>query len=599
MSETRTISSLVPLLRLQKWGFPALVVLGLLRSLSEGFGIGLFIPLLDGLMGRAQPRGRGQWLVDTMEGLFQGVAPDRRLAIIVMCVFAAVLATALLGYLHEILFGWVDGNIAHDLRRRIFRQLLTVSFGFIERNRSGRLLNILASDTWRTSDALKILVQLMITASTVAVYVALLLLMSWRLTFLVAAGLLLISSAVGLLTRAARELGEKVTQSNSELAHRMVEGIDGMRVIHAFGRERHEQGRFDLASNHLRRVFLRMKLLEGVVHPVYEVLAASLLLIILFIAAPSSSDLSVLLVFAFVLYRIQPCVKEFGAARVRLAALSPSVDQVLSLLDTADKEYLPSGTVTGGRFDRRIVFDRVSFRYHPADDPALTEASFSIPAGRTTAFVGPSGGGKSTVIKLLLRFYDPTNGTITVDGRPLPEFELDFWRSQIAVVSQDVYLFNTTVRENIAYGRLDAGRDEIVAAARKADAHEFIERLPDKYDTVLGPHGVRLSGGQQQRISLARAIVRNPRILILDEATNALDSISEQLIQEMLDKLSENRTVIMIAHRLSTIERADQIIVLEKGQVRECGGLRQLVKAGGLFAKLYYLQHRASLAHNE
>jgi len=162
-----------------------------------------------------------------------------------------------------------------------------------------------------------------------------------------------------------------------------------------------------------------------------------------------------------------------------------------------------------------------------------------------------------------------------------------------------VYLFNTTVRENIAYGRLDASRDEILEAARKADAHEFIERLPDKYDTVLGHHGVRLSGGQQQRISLARAIVRNPRILILDEATNALDSISEQWIQETLDKLSESRTVIMIAHRLSTIERADQIIVLENGQVRECGRLPELVRAGGLFARLYHLQHRPSLALNE
>jgi subfamily B ATP-binding cassette protein MsbA len=210
-----------------------------------------------------------------------------------------------------------------------------------------------------------------------------------------------------------------------------------------------------------------MSFLDGVVHPVYEVLAASVLLGIMFIAAPSSGDVSVLLVFAFVLYRVQPAVKEFDAARTRLATLSPSVEEVLSLLDTGDKKYLRSGTVTRGGLDRSIVFDRVSFRYHPADDSALTEASFSIPAGQTTAFVGPSGGGKSTVIKLLLRFHDPTNGTITVDGRPLPEFELDFWRSQIAVVSQDVFLFNTTVRENITYGRLDAGRDEIVEAARK------------------------------------------------------------------------------------------------------------------------------------
>jgi subfamily B ATP-binding cassette protein MsbA len=271
---------------------------------------------------------------------------------------------------------------------------------------------------------------------------------------------------------------------------------------------------------------------------------------------------------------------------------------VLSFLDNADKQYVTSGKVTHLERDRDIVFDRVSFQYDASDDPALTEASFSILAGRTTAFVGPSGGGKSTVMKLILRFHDPTKGTILADGRPLPEFDLDFWRSQIALVSQDVYLFNATVRENIGYGRLDAGPDEIIEAARKADAHDFIERLPGKYDTVLGHHGVRLSGGQQQRISLARAIVRNPSILILDEATNALDSISEQWIQETLDKLSENRTVIMIAHRLSTIERADQIIVLDKGRVQESGRLPELVKAGGLFSRLHHLQHRPSLMRN-
>ena len=599
MKERKTIGSLIPLLRLHKWAFPAIVVLGLLQSLTEGIGIGLFIPLLNALKVGSQPRGKSQWLVDRMDGLFHGVPPDRRIAVILVSLFAAVLATALLGYLHHLLFSWVDGNIAHDLRRRIFRQLLTVSFGFIERQRSGHLLNVLASDTWRTSEALKILVHLIITTSTIAVYVALLVLMSWRLTLSVAVAMLLISSVVRVLTKAARDLGEKATQANSELSHRMVEGIDGMRVIRAFGREVHEQSRFDQASDWLRHVIHRMGLLDGVVHPVHEVLAAALLVIILFTAAPKAGDVSVLLVFAFVLYRVQPRIKDFDASRVRLAALSPSVEEVLSFLSTDDKQYVTSGNLSQMALDQDIVFDRVSFQYDPRDEPALTDASFRMLAGRTTAFVGPSGGGKSTVMKLLLRFHDPTDGRIMVDAHSLPEFDLDFWRSQIALVSQDVYLFNASVRENIAYGRLDAQLDEIVEAARKADAHDFIERLPNKYDTALGHHGVRLSGGQQQRITLARAIIRNPRILILDEATNALDSISEQWVQETLDKLRENRTVVMIAHRLSTIERADQIIVLEKGQVRECGTLPELVKAGGLFARLYHLQHRPLLVRND
>ena len=598
MRDTTAIRTLFPLLRLHRWAFPATVALGLLQSLSEGIGIGLFLPLLDALVVRSQPRARGQWLAAAMDGVFRNVAPEHRLSIIVLCLLAAVLTSALLAYLHGALFAWLDGNIGHHLRRGIFAQLLSVNFGFIERDRSGRLLNVLGSDTWRTSEALKMLVRVMITASTIIVYVALLLLMSWRLTLLVAGALLLISSAVRIFSKGVREFGEKATRSNAELGHLMMEGVEGMRVIRAFGREQYEQERFEQCSDRVRRAFLRMHFREEAVHPIHDFLAAALLLLIVFATARSGADVSGLLVFAFVLYRLQPRVKEFDASRLRLTALSPSVEEVRALIDPAGKQYVTAGPTVHQGLERGVVFDRVSFSYDKADDPALTDASFTIAAGKTTALVGLSGGGKSTIIKLILRFVDPTDGTILLDGRPLPEFDLASWRSQLALVSQDVYLFNATVRDNIAYGRLDAGHDEIVDAARKADAHDFIERLPAKYDTVLGPRGVRLSGGQQQRISLARAIIRNPSILILDEATNALDSISERWIQDTLDKLREHRTVIMIAHRLSTIERADQIIVLDAGRVVEQGTLSDLIKADGLFARLYELQHGLSPAHN-
>lgn len=598
MNEIKTITKLFPLLERRRWSFVGIVLLGLMQSLSEGVGIGLLIPLLNGLVSGSKSQGKTQWVVDKIGRLFQNVPADHRLTVIVACVFAAVLANAVLSYLSSVLFGWVNGNIGDNLRRRMFSQFLHVNFGTIERDQSGHLLNLLASDSWRVNDAIGILVSLMVTTSTVAVYIALLFLMSWRMTLVVAAATLVISSVVRLLTKTAREVGKTVTKTNSELSNRMVEGIDGMKVIRAFGREEHEQERFDQASNRLRRAMLRLNYIDGVVHPVYEILGALLVLIILIFATPNPGDSSVLLVFAFVLYRIQPRVKEFDSARVRLASLSPSVDEVLSFLNTEDKRATVSGSINHLGLDSDIVFDDVSFQYDSADEAALSDASFTIPAGKTTAFVGPSGGGKSTVMKLLLRFYDPTSGKIILDGHPLAEFNLEFWRSQIAVVSQDVYLFNASVRENIAYGRLGATEDEIVEAARKADAHDFIERMPNKYETVLGHRGMRLSGGQQQRISLARAIVRNPRILILDEATNALDSISEEWIQETLNKLREDRTVIMIAHRLSTIERADQIVVIEKGRIQEWGKLPDLVQAGGLFARLYHLQHRPSLVQN-
>ena len=378
----------------------------------------------------------------------------------------------------------------------------------------------------------------------------------------------------------------------------MVEGIEGMRVIRAFGREPDEQRRFERCSARVRSAFFRMHLLEEAVHPVHDLLAGVLLLSILFATARSGSDVSTLFVFAFVLYRLQPRVKDADAARVRLVALSPSVEEVVSLLDATARQPLVSGTVVQPAPERAIAFEHVTFRYDNTDEPALVDASFRIPANKTTALVGLSGGGKSTVIKLILRFDDPTAGAILADGRPLPELDLAAWRSQLALVSQDVYLFNASVRENIAYGRLDASLAEVIEAARKADAHGFIERLPHGYDTVLGPRGVRLSGGQQQRISLARAIVRDPGVLILDEATNALDSVSEHWIQQTLDELRERRTVIMIAHRLSTIERADQIIVLGQGRVLEQGTPSELIPAGGLFSQLYELQHRAAPVHH-
>ena len=213
-----------------------------------------------------------------------------------------------------------------------------------------------------------------------------------------------------------------------------------------------------------------------------------------------------------------------------------------------------------------------------------------IPKGKITAIVGFSGAGKSTIINLICRFYDVTEGAIYVDGLPLKQLDLESWRSQIATVSQDIYLFSTTVKENIAYGDLDATEDDIIAAAKQAHAHEFICELPQGYDTKVGDRGIRLSGGQRQRLALARAIIRNPKILILDEATNSLDTISESLIQETLKTLIHDRTTIIIAHRLSTVTQADQIIVLEKGQVVEQGNFQQLLQLDGLFAKLYQLQ---------
>jgi subfamily B ATP-binding cassette protein MsbA len=289
-----------------------------------------------------------------------------------------------------------------------------------------------------------------------------------------------------------------------------------------------------------------------------------------------------------VLYRLQARVKALEAQKAMLASYSASVEEVRKLLDRADKPYLSSGSRrlddVGG-----IEFRKVTLKHQTADTSALQEVSFTLAAGKNTALVGPSGAGKSSVVNLLCRFYDPTSGQIEAGGEDLKGLDLPWWRSQIALVSQDVHLFNASVADNIAYGKPGASREEIEKAATLASADEFIRNLPAGLETVLGERGMRLSGGERQRLALARALIRDPKILILDEATNALDTVTENAIQEVLATYSRGRIVLTIAHRLRTIEHADYIIVLENGRIAEQGERSKLLASEGLFHKLLAL----------
>lgn len=589
----QTIKNLLPLIKFYPWAIPAIVVLGILSSLSEGLGISLFIPLLQSIQQADSQTASGNFFLNFIGRIFFGVPPDYRFLFIAGFIFACVLLKSCLAYSNAVLFSWLNSRISHRLRSGIFNQLLSVSYSYLESNDTGRFINTLATETWQTSRALSVFVNLIIDSCTVLVFAVFLLLISWRLTLLVSVAIVLISLTIQLVTRRIRSLGQAAVEANKALADRVWEGLSGMRVIRAFGREGYEQSRFDHASARVRSTFLKLDMLSGIVSPLSETLSAALLLLILVVALKADqAALPTLLTFVFILYRLQPKVKQVDGSRVALASLSSSVEDVNALLDRSDKPYLVSGKVPFQGLQRAISFASVAFHYHAHEQPAVHEISLCIPRGKTTALVGPSGAGKSTLINLLCRFADPTVGEITIDGCPLRQLDLNSWRNRIAIVSQDIYMFSTTIRENIAYGRLDATDDEIVAAAKLANAHEFIRQLPYGYETKVGDRGIRLSGGQRQRVALARAIIHNPEILILDEATNALDSIAEDLIQSALATLSQNRTVVVIAHRLSTIEQADQIIVLNEGRVVEKGNFQQLLEHRGLFTQLYQLQYR-------
>jgi subfamily B ATP-binding cassette protein MsbA len=299
---------------------------------------------------------------------------------------------------------------------------------------------------------------------------------------------------------------------------------------------------------------------------------------------------TVLLIYLAVLFRLLPFVSQLNGLRSGFANVAPSTEVVANFLRRDNKPFMPNGQSAYTSLKQGIRLEKVSFAYPGHEDLVLREVDLWVPKGTTLALVGASGAGKSTLADLLPRFYDPVEGRIALDGKDLREFDIPSLRGSMGIVSQDTFLFNTSVRNNIAYGREDASFDEIVAAARRANALEFIEQLPAGFDTELGDRGIILSGGQRQRIAIARALLRNPDILILDEATSALDTVSERLVQKAIDELCRERTTVVIAHRLSTIQKANQIAVLDKGQVVEIGTHEGLLKKGGYYSRLYSMQ---------
>jgi subfamily B ATP-binding cassette protein MsbA len=510
--------------------------------------------------------------------------------VIAAAIFGCILLKSVLVYGSTLLFNWLNVAVGHYLRRGIFDQVLTVDLRLLHAEGAARFLNTLHTESWRTTQAVSTLLGVVITSITLLIYLTLLLVISWKLTLVVVGFLLLIAGLVQFLMRNVKGIGAATTAANAELARRMVDGVDGIEVIRSFGREDFERSRFNAASEQLNRLMIRLGTLSSAVYPVYEVLVAAVLLGVLLFSARGAADVAPLLVFVFVLYRLEPRVKELDKARVDLVALDAAVRDTIGLVDRVGKPYLKSGSKQCEDLSLGIRLEQVSFGYTAGAELALRDIWLDLPVGSTTAIVGPSGAGKSTLIRLLVRFYDPTSGQILVDGVPLPEFDLQSWRSKIAVVGQRTFLFNASVLENIAYGVPEADRGAIERAAREAGAHDFIVRLPDGYLTRLGEGGAQLSGGEEQRIALARAIIRRPQVLILDEATNALDSISERLVQQALEALRRRCTIVMIAHRLSTVERADQIVVLQDGVLVERGSLAELMSMDGLFARLYRLQ---------
>src|ERR1700751_5722884 len=444
----RALRALFPVLRLRAWMLSGMIILGVLAALSEGLSITLFIPLVQNQMGTQAAGVAGR-----LTTLFQGIPPEHRLLWIGFGIFLCMVLKNVLSYCYSLLFFSVNSLIGYRLRCGILRQLLSVSQSYLDNQDSGKLLNALATETWRVSSACTVLASVIISVCITVIFSILLVVISWKLTLITGCLVLLISLIIRQLTRQGKRIGIRATAANAELTQRMIETLDGMKLIRAYGRESHEQHRFDVASRAVSKVFFELDRISGLVHPLSEILTVALLLgILLTTAMLAPGQMAVSVAFLLLLYRLQPRIKQIDVDRVALDSFSGSVEEVRSLLDESDKPYMRSGTRIPASIEKEIIFDNVSLNYDCGKGAALNQVTCSIKIGETIAIVGPSGAGKSSLINLICRFYDPAAGRLLIDGVALPEFDLAWWRNQIAVVSQEVYLFNASVTENITYG---------------------------------------------------------------------------------------------------------------------------------------------------
>lgn len=571
-------SPLFPLAKRYAWSIPLVTVLGFLASGLEGLGIGLLVPLLSVGLPGAGPEETSGGLGFLMR-LPLLLDENMRLPGIAAAIFALALLKAGTQGVSTFFIAWLDGKLSHEIRAGLARQLLNVGYPFYHDHDHARLLTILSTDSWRASDTIRLFFGMIAAIGAVTVFSLLLLLVSWQLFLVVAIGSVAIRVLHGATGDRLKRRSWRFVEANQVLGDRMLRvSNEIIRSVRIFGQEGREQRLFDQASEEVRRSSVDVARLSAIFSSLLEVSLAVLLIAVLLAAIALQMSVPVLIAFMALLYRMQPHANAIGRARLEIASLWASVQEVEWLLDPAGKPEPPQGAMSFDKLATGIRFSGVSFQFpsRQSAPPAICDADFEIRAHVATALLGRSGAGKSTIVNLLCRLIEPTQGRILVDGVDLSQIDPRLWRAGLAIAGQDIDLVDGTVAENIAYGAPDATMSDIVDAARRADAHDFISALPQGYDSMVGNRGLGLSGGQRQRIGIARALVRRPQLLILDEATNAVDAVSEATIMSLLEQHDRPLTIIVISHRQSTLALCQDAIILEQGRVVEWGSLRTL-----------------------
>lgn len=591
----RLLAYLVP----YRLAFAGSLLASVITSLLDGLTLALLIPLTRVLFGVPVPDDPGtlvERIVYGTIGVVVGNESAITIPVVVTVVLLVVTAKNLTAYLALYLSVYVEEGVTRDLQSALFDHVQRMDLGFLQRTKGGQLASRLVADVQQARLLLNRGLQSFIGSGVlILVYVAMLFSLSWPLASMTLLAAPAIALAVKpLLVRIAALFGRAV-ENRGEMTAILTETVAGARLVKAHSAELYERRRFRRQLTDYFNNTLRGQRLALLTHPMSEVFGAVIFALLLVVGmwwsttgrAPVRPE--VFIAFLAVTLRLLPAVKRLAHFPAVAEEALAGADRVLDLLDLPSADLPGPGERPFPGLERGIEFRGVWFAYEE-EEWVLRDADFSVECGQLVAVVGPSGAGKSTLVDLLPRFGDPDRGAVLLDGEPTTRFTRESLRAAMGIVSQEPIIFNDSVIANIAYGQDPvAVADRVRQAARLAHADAFIESLPQGYDTILGERGTRLSGGERQRIAIARALLLNPPILIMDEATSSLDAESERLIREALDEVTRNRTVIVIAHRLSTVANADQIIVLDHGRVVECGRHEELLAAGGRYQRLYEL----------
>ncbi|HEY9801811.1 MAG TPA: heterocyst formation ABC transporter subunit HepA [Leptolyngbyaceae cyanobacterium] len=568
------------------------VIFSFLAASFEGVSIGFLLSFLQKLTTPNQPIQTGiGWVDIILTSNVWSISPIYRISLLILL---STWMRATFNYFSSIYTESAQLHLADSLHKLIFEQLQSLRLSYFSQTNSGELINVLTTEIERIKQSFSGVAFLFTRILTVCVYFIVMFSLSWQLSIISVLIFALLGVGLSTLNKRVRETSFGISSANAKFTAIAVEFINGIRTVQAFSTQEFERQRFYQASTNQLNAAIKVVLAWTMVRPIAEGVATTALISLIVISFTTFTlPIASLLTFFFVLVRVIPNIQDINGTFAALNTLQGSLENIRAILQTHDKPYLRNGKLKFPGLKRSIDLVSVDFGY-TVGNLVLSNITLTIERGKTTALVGSSGAGKTTLADLIPRFYDPTQGQILVDGIDLQKLEINSFRRKMAIVSQDTFIFNASIRDNIAYGTTGASEAEILEVAKLANALEFIAQMPQGFDTNLGDRGVRLSGGQRQRIAIARALLRNPEILILDEATSALDSVSERLIQESLEKLSQGKTVIAIAHRLSTIAKADKVVVLEQGRIVEQGRYQELLELKGKLWKYHQMQYEAT-----